>query len=116
MIFVTAIITERLLLSEFGDRAVATMDRLFEHYSDNAQKTINERLNTIFELLSYAEYNGITGILPPRRDHSRDSKTNSRRNEFTISRIKNTLKKTERVKILCISGTEFLGQTQAGEF
>ncbi|MCL5062861.1 MAG: hypothetical protein M1443_06600 [Nitrospirae bacterium] len=114
--FYTATIIERLLLIEFTHQASNKVEELFKKYSEDAQNTIRHQLNTRFEFLKKAEYNGLTGILPPRRDRYIEPKTNRQQKEITDFRIKGSLLKTKNIKIFCISGREFLSQTAEGKF
>ncbi|MDA8215393.1 MAG: hypothetical protein M0Z64_08980 [Nitrospiraceae bacterium] len=114
--FYTATIIERMLLVEFTHQASDKVEELFRKYNEEAQNTIRQQLNTRFDLLKKAEYNGLIGILPPRRDRYKDPITNKQQNEITDSRIKSSLIKTKNVKIFCISGREFLSQTTEGKF
>jgi hypothetical protein len=114
--FYTATIIERLLLNEFTKRATEKVDELFRKYGEDAQKAIRQHLNTTFELVRNAEYNGVIGVLPPRRDRYINPEVNKNQNDFTVSRIKSSLVKTKSVKIFCISGREFLSETIEGEF
>lgn len=109
IIFITATIIKTLLLREFGNRAVETMGRLGEETQDS----INNRLNTIFEHLENAEYNGVINILPPRRDTSKNQKEKERC-DLTYQRIGEALEESKKVKIICVLGREFLWDN--GEF
>jgi hypothetical protein len=114
--FYTATIIERLLLDEFTKKTTEKVEELFGKYGEEAQNTISQQLNTLFELLKKADYNGLIGILPPRRDHHIDPETMSKQNESTVFGINSSLIKTKSVKIFCISGREFLCETIEGEF
>lgn len=103
IIFFTATIIKTLLLKEFGNRAVETMERLGEETQDS----INNRLNATFELLRNAEYNGIINILPPYRDTSKNQK-GEERGQLSSLLLRDALEKTEKVKIFSISGRSFL--------
>lgn len=109
IIFFTALIVERLLLKEFSKKAVETVEESFGKFSKKAQDAIDCQIDSLFELLRNARYNGIVDILPPRRDSNMNPSTNRQYGERTFSRINDSLKDTEHVKIFCISGRGFLG-------
>jgi len=111
IIFFTATIIETLLLSEFGNRAVETMEKL----GKATQDSIAIRLNAVFELLRNAEYNGIINILPARRDASKDQ-NGKEQSQLSFLSISEALKKSKKVKILCISGREFLWPREKSGF
>jgi hypothetical protein len=111
IIFFTATIIETLLLSEFGNRAVSTIEKL----GKESQQLINNKLNELFELLNNADYNGMVNILPPRRDAA-IKKGGLEYGEYTISEIRDALTHTNSVKILCVSGREFLWPREKAGF
>lgn len=110
IIFITTLVTERFLIRLFRDEVGEITHNIFENFSLKSQEAIGQQLNTLFELLRNSEYCGLINILPPRRDSHKE------KGHLTFSNIKKSLENAKNVKILCISGREFLWPRVDGGF